>query len=401
MNACLGGFLTRVTDWDIINASYISGKSHMANIARRNRKHGSIAVVFGTRPCIIKQSPVIRALIKKKARFYIIHTGQHYTYNMERLFIESLGLPEPKYHLSVGSGTHAGQTADIIRRAEKVLLADKPKVVLVQGDTNTSLAVAIACAKLNDIKLGHVEAGLRSYDRTMPEEINRILADHASDILFAPTPNSKRLLLGEGISEEKIWMTGNTIVDAVRQNLSYARKSSIILSELNLEPGLFFLMTLHRQENVIDGLRLKGIVHAINSLADELDVKVIYPAHPRSLKNIKKFGITTGKRLRVIDPVGYFDFLTLLESSRLVLTDSGGVQEEACILNRPCVTLRENTERPETIEAGANCLGGIRHGAIKKAVMKMLSRNKKWQNPFGDGRAGERIADVAIKTADF
>lgn len=373
----------------------------MANINRRNKTKGPIAVVFGTRPCIIKQSPVIRALIKRKASFYIIHTGQHYTYNMDRLFIESLGLPDPKYHLSVGSGTHATQTADMIRRAEKVLLADMPKVVLVQGDTNSMLAIAILCAKLNDVKLGHIEAGLRSYDRTMPEEINRTLADHASDLLFAPTANSKSLLLGEGINKEKIWVTGNTIVDAVRQNLSYARKSSTVLSDLNLKPKSFFLMTLHRQENVVDSLRLKGIIQAINSLAEEKNVRIIYPAHPRSRRNIEKLRIRIGQRLQIIDPVGYFDFLTLLEASQLVLTDSGGVQEETCILNRPCVTLRENTERPETIEVGANCLGGIRYDTIKQAVAKMLARDKEWTNPFGDGKAGERIAELAVKACNF
>lgn len=371
----------------------------MADNKNRKRKSGRIAVVFGTRPCIIKQSPVIRALIEKKADFYIIHTGQHYTYNMERLFIESLGLPEPKYHLSVGSGSHASQTADIIRRAEEALITDKPKVVLVQGDTNTSMAVAIACTKLSGIKIGHVEAGLRSYDRTMPEEINRILADHASDLLFAPTDNSRRLLLGEGIKKEKIWVTGNTIVDAVKQNIPYARKNSVILSKLGLDQEAFILMTLHRQENVVDGLRLKGIISAINSLAEETGVKIIYPAHPRSRMNIKRFKARAGKMLKIIEPVGYFDFLTLLEASQLVLTDSGGVQEEACILNRPCVTLRENTERPETIEVGANCLGGIEYRSIKKAVSKMLNKNKRWQNPFGDGRAGERIAKVAIEAS--
>lgn len=368
---------------------------------RKKEKKPLIAVVFGTRPCIIKQSPVIRALARKKRPFYIIHTGQHYTYNMDRLFIESLGLPEPKYHLSVGSGTHASQTADIIRRAEKVLLTDKPKVVLVQGDTNTTLAVAIACSKISGIALGHVEAGLRSFDRTMPEEINRILADHASDLLFAPTQNSRRLLLKEGIDRNKIWVTGNTIVDAVRENLPYARKHSFVLSKLKIKPGSFFLMTLHRQENVIDGSRLKEIMEAVSAVAEEMKVRVIYPAHPRSRQNIERFRIKIGKQMQIIDPVGYFDFLTLLEASGLILTDSGGVQEEACILNRPCVTLRENTERPETIDIGANCLGGVRYGAIKKAVTRMARHNKKWHNPFGDGKAGERIAEVAIKAADF
>lgn len=367
----------------------------------KNRKKGLIAVVFGTRPCIIKQSPIIHALTRKKARFYIIHTGKHYTYNMERLFIESLGLPEPKYYLSVGSGTHAYQTAEIIKRAEKVLLAERPRVVLVQGDTNTTLAVSIACAKINGIKLGHVEAGLRSYDRTMPEEINRILTDHASDILFAPTAKSKDLLLKEGVAEEKVWVTGNTIVDAVKENLLIARKKSDVISRYGLQPGNFFLMTLHRQENVIDNKRLKGVIGAINSLSEEMGIDIIYPAHPRSRRNIERLRIKTSKRFKLTEPIGYFDFLALIEASRLILTDSGGVQEEACILNRPCVTLRENTERPETIEIGANRLAGVKYNTIRPAVKIMLGRDKKWPNPFGDGKAGERIAQLALETADF
>lgn len=368
---------------------------------RKKKKQQSIAVVFGTRPCIIKQSPLIRALSKKKIPFYIIHTGQHYTYSMDRLFVESLGLPKPKYHLSVGSGTHSKQTAEMIQRAEKVLLADKPKAVMVQGDTNTTLAVSIACAKLNDVKLGHVEAGLRSYDRTMPEEINRVLTDHASDLLFVPTPNSRSILLGEGIADEKIWITGNTIVDAVQQNLPLARKKSTILSDLSLKPKSFFLMTLHRQENLIDRARLDRIIQAVSSLAEELDMKVIYPAHPRSRQCLEKYKIKLGSKLNIIDPIGYFDFLVLMEASRLILTDSGGLQEEACILRRPCVTLRENTERPETIDVGANCLGGINYDTIRQAVYTMLRRDENWSNPFGDGKAGERIAELLAKRAGF
>jgi len=363
---------------------------------RQKKKQPLVAVVFGTRPCIIKQSPLIRALIKKKIPFYIIHTGQHYTYNMDGLFIESLELPKPKYHLSVGSKTHAKQTAEMIKRVEKVLLADRPRVVLVEGDTNTTLAVAIACSKLNDVKLGHVEAGLRSYDRTMPEEVNRILTDHASDLLFAPTPNSRRILLGEGVPDEKIWVTGNTIVDVVGRNLPIAREKSTILSSLSLKPKSFSLMTLHRQENVIDCSRLDGIIQAVNSLAKKLDMTIIYPAHPRSCQTLKKYGIKIGNNLKVIEPIGYFDFLKLMESARLILTDSGGVQEEACILGVPCVTLRENTERPETIEVGANYLAGIKYGTIRKAVETMLMRHGDWSNPFGDGKAGERIVEFSL-----
>lgn len=358
-----------------------------------------IGLIFGTRPEIIKLSPVIRALVEKQVPFYIIHTGQHYTHNLDRLFIESLGLPEPKYHLAVGSGTHGAQTADIIRGIEQVLMADKPDVVLVQGDTNSVLAAAIVCAKLNDVKLGHVEAGLRSGDRTMPEEVNRAITDHISDLLFAPTANTKCILLGEGIAPEKIWVTGNTIVDAVQQNLLLARARPTVLSDLSLEPKSFVLFTLHRQENVVDGVRLRGIVEAVNAVGDALGMPIVYPIHPRTRQALEQHGIALGHRLVVIDPVAYVDFLGLEDEACLVLTDSGGVQEEACILGTPCVTLRENTERPETIDVGANCLGGIRWDSIRRSVETMLERDGKWNHPFGDGKAGERIAELAAATA--
>ena len=284
-----------------------------------------IGLIFGTRPEIIKLSPVIRALVERQVPFYIIHTGQHYTHNLDRLFIESLGLPEPKYHLAVGSGTHGAQTADIIRGIEQVLMADKPDVVLVQGDTNSVLAAAIVCAKLNDVKLGHVEAGLRSGDRTMPEEVNRAITDHISDLLFAPTANTKCILLGEGIAPEKIWVTGNTIVDAVQQNLLLARARPTVLSDLSLEPKSFVLFTLHRQENVVDGVRLRGIVEAVNAVGDALGMPIVYPIHPRTRQALEQHGIALGHRLVVIDPVAYVDFLGLEDEACLVLTDSGRV----------------------------------------------------------------------------
>ena len=359
-----------------------------------------ITLVLGTRPEIIKLSPIIRALVEEAVSLYIIHTGQHYNRNLDRIFFESLELPEPKYHLSVGSGTHGEQTAKMIRGVERVLSADKPDVMLVQGDTNSALAAAIVCAKLNDVRLGHVEAGLRSYDRTMPEEVNRVLTDHISDLLFAPTPNAKRILLGEGIAEEKIRVTGNTIVDAVQQNLSLARARSTIISDLSLEPRSFIVLTLHRQENVVTEARLRGLVGAINVLAEELGMPIVYPIHPRTRKALEQHGVAFTHRVAVIDPVGYFDFLVLEDEARLVLTDSGGVQEEACILGTPCVTLRENTERPETIDVGANYLGGIHYDSIRRSVDTMLARDERWPNPFGDGKAGERIARLVAATTD-
>ena len=359
-----------------------------------------IAVVLGTRPEIIKLSPVIRSFVQNGIPFYIIHTGQHYTHNLDHLFFESLGLPEPKYHLSVGSGSHGTQTAGIIQGIENVLLTDKPDVLLVQGDTNSVLAAAIVSAKLSDIQLGHVEAGLRSYDRTMPEEVNRTLTDHASDLLFAPTPNAKRILLGEGIAEENIWVTGNTIVDAVQENLPLAYASSSILSQLHVEPKSFLLLTIHRQENVVEASRLRELVKAVNAVAEEWGMRIVCPVHPRTREGLERYDIILGRLFLTIDPVGYFDFLMLECQARLIFTDSGGVQEEACILHTPCVTLRENTERPETIEVGANCLGGINYNSITSSAEAMLGKDTRWENPFGDGKAGERIASLSMAIAD-
>jgi UDP-N-acetylglucosamine 2-epimerase (non-hydrolysing) len=358
-----------------------------------------IAVVFGTRPEIIKLSPVIRALREHRVAFYTVHTGQHYSYNLDRIFIESLGLPEPTYHLAVGSGPHGAQTAEIIRRVEEVVSTDPPDVVLVQGDTNSVLGAAIACAKLHHVRVGHVEAGLRSYDRTMPEEVNRVLTDHVSDLLFAPTPTARRILLGEGIPEDKIWMTGNTIVDAVQENLAIAYTRSTILAELSLKPKSFMVLTLHRPENVADAARLGSLVRALNALSDELGMPIVCPMHPRTRGALAEHRPPLELRVVVIDPVGYFDALVLQEQARLVLTDSGGMQEEACILGTPCVTLRENTERPETLEVGANCLGGFESESIRRSVEAMLTRDTNWPNPFGDGRAGERIAAVSAAVA--
>ena len=334
--------------------------------------------------------------------YFILHTGQHYSYNLDKVFFEQLGLPSPKYNIGVGSGTHAEETGKMLIGIENVLLKEKPEVVLVEGDTNTILAGALAATKLH-IKVGHVEAGLRSYDRQMPEEINRTLADHCSDYLFAPTEKAKAILLGEGIPEEKIFVTGNTIVDAVYQNLEIARRSSkfdvkLTTSNaerrtLNLEPRNYFLVTLHRQENVDNSARFASILEGLDRVATEFALPIIYPIHPRSRKMMKHFNLEP-KNLELVEPLDFLSFLQLESNARLVLTDSGGVQEEACILNVPCVTLRDNTERPETIEVGANILAGTSADKILECVKFMLSRKNKWTNPFGDGKAGERIVKI-------
>jgi UDP-N-acetylglucosamine 2-epimerase (non-hydrolysing) len=306
-----------------------------------------------------------------------------------------LKLPEAKYNLEVGSGAHGEQTGRMMAGIEKVLMEEKPDAVLVQGDTNTVLAGALAAVKLG-IEVGHVEAGLRSYDRRMPEEINRVLTDHCSDYLFAPTEKAKNILRHEGIPESSIFVTGNTIVDAVHQNLKIANERKT-LEELDIEPKGYFLVTAHRQENVDDPVRFAGIQKGLEMLSKEFNATVIYPIHPRSRKKIQGFGIKTNGSIRLIEPVDFLDFLQLESNARLVLTDSGGVQEETCILGVPCVTLRDNTERPETVEVGSNMLAGTEPEIIMKCARMMVEKGNDWKNPFGDGRAAERIVRVLKK----
>lgn len=358
-----------------------------------------IAVILGTRPEIIKMSPVIRELEKRNLDFFVLHTGQHYSYNLNKIFFEQLKLPEAKYNVSVGSGSHAEETGKMLIKIEKVLQQEKPNIVLVEGDTNSVLAAALAASKLH-IKVGHVEAGLRSYDRQMPEEINRTLTDHCSDYLFAPTQKAKDILLGEGIPEEKIFVTGNTIVDAIYQNLELANEKRTLNKletleprTLNLEPKQYFLLTLHRQENVDNRERFGSILKGLAKIAIEFCLPVIYPIHPRSRKMMKRFNLEP-KNLELIEPLDFLSFLQLESNAKLILTDSGGIQEESCILGVPCLTLRNNTERPETLEVGSNILAGASPDRILECSRIMLGRENNWRNPFGDGKAGRRIADI-------
>jgi len=351
-----------------------------------------ICIILGTRPEIIKMSPVIRACEKQGLDYFILHTGQHYSYTMDRVFFEQLELPEAKYNLDVGSGKHGEQTGKILSGVEPVLQKERPDVVLVEGDTNTVLAGALAATKLH-IDVGHVEAGLRSYDRRMPEEINRVLTDHCSDYLFAPTETARRILLGEGIPDTKIFVTGNTIVDAVFQNLEIAKDRNNALNDLHLEPKNYFLVTAHRQENVDVKERFKGIISGLELVSDEFGLPVIYPIHPRARKMMNHFGLKANG-IEFIEPVDYLSFLQLESKAKLVLTDSGGVQEETCILGVPCVTLRDNTERPETLEVGSNMLVGTEPEKIFEGVKLMLERENNWENPFGDGKAGKRIVEI-------
>jgi UDP-N-acetylglucosamine 2-epimerase (non-hydrolysing) len=316
---------------------------------------------------------------------------------MDKVFFEQLELPEADYNLEVGSGTHAEQTGKMLINIERILLRQKPQIVLVEGDTNTVLAGALAATKLG-IEVGHVEAGLRSYDRQMPEETNRILADHCSDLLFAPTAKAREILLNEGIPKQKIFITGNTIVDAVTQNIKIANKTTKTRAQqkLGLKPRTYFAVTVHRQENVDNPDRLRGIVKGLERLQRDTGYPIVYPIHPRTKKNLEKLRLQP-KEIKTINPLDYLSFLWLESNAKLVLTDSGGVQEETCVLNVPCVTLRDNTERPETLEVGSNVLAGTDPDEIVKCVHVMLEKKPRWKNPFGDGKAGERIVKI-LKT---
>jgi len=342
-----------------------------------------LAIILGTRPEIIKLSPIIRYCERNNVDYFILHTNQHYSEDMDAIFFQELELPEPRYNLDVGSASHGKQTASMLEKIEEVLVEENPTHVFVQGDTNTVLAGALAASKLH-IKVVHVEAGLRSYDRDMPEEVNRIVADVVSDILLCPTKNQEEILLKEGISKDKIFVTGNTVVDAVLENSELAYKKSKILKDLSLKEKKYFLLTMHRPSNVDKKESLEGIFEGLKAVYDVSKKTIIFPIHPRTKNNIEKFKIKIPEFINVISPVGYLDMLNLMKNADLIFTDSGGIQEEACILKVPTLTLRENTERPETLEVGASVLVGSDKKRILNGFLKMKNVDRDWNNPFGE-----------------
>lgn len=355
-----------------------------------------ISIIVGTRPEIIKMSSVIRKCEQLGINFYILHTGQHYSYEMDQVFFEELKIPLARYHLDVGSGSHGRQTGEMLAGIEEVLLKDRPDMVLVQGDTNTTLAGALAAVKLH-IPIGHVEAGLRCFDRSMPEEVNRVIVDHISDYLFAPTERSHKNLINEGIPEKKIFITQNTIADAVYQSLAIANEGLNVLESFGLTEGEYFLTTAHRAENVDNPERLGGILEGLRRVHHEFRMPVIFPAHPRTVKMMKKFGLEAPAGTLMIKPVGYLEFLQLISGARIVISDSGGVQEEACILGIGCVTIRNNTERPETIDVGANILAGVDSEKITDGVRTMMQVVSDWMHPYGNGKAAEKIVELILQ----
>lgn len=356
-----------------------------------------IAIILGTRPEIIKMSPIIRCCEKENIEYFIIHTGQHYSYEMDKVFFEELELKQPKYNLESGVNEYKKQVGIMIRGIQNVLMKEKPDVAFVQGDTSSVLAGALAANKLG-IKVGHHEAGLRCHDLKMLEEANRIITDHISDFLFAPTKDALKNLEDEGI-DKVIKYSGNTIVDAVFENVKVAEKKVDIINKLKLENKKYFLITIHRAENVDKKERLEGIMKGIEKVTQKYkNYKMIFVIHPRTKKRIKKFSLRIPEKVQVINPIGFLEFLQLEKWARIILTDSGGIQEEACVLKIPCVTLRDNTERPETLIDGINVLAGVNPDKILEAVDNNINKkNVRWINPFGDGKATERIISTIME----
>ena len=345
-----------------------------------------IASIVGARPNFIKCAPLSREL-RKEFKEILIHTGQHYDYEMNKVFFDELRIPEPDYHLGVGSGTHGEQTGEMLKKTEEVLIKEAPDLVLVFGDTNSTLAGALAASKLH-IKVGHIEAGLRSFDRRMPEETNRVLTDHCSNLLFCPTETAVENLKREGITKG-VYLTGDVMVDALKENIEIAEKKSMILDELGLKPEEYYLATIHRPENTDDFNRLKSIVAAFCVIGN-----LVFPCHPRTEKLLKQFGFwdMLTKKIKVIKPVGYLDMLMLEKNAKKILTDSGGIQKEAYIFKVPCITLRDNTEWVETVEDGWNVLVGANEEKIVRMADDFEPKNKQ-RDVFGDGDASEKIVE--------
>ena len=344
--------------------------------------------VVGARPNFMKAAPVVRALkAQPDIAQTLVHTGQHYDAGMSSVFFQQLGLPDPDVNLEVGSGSHAQQTAEIMSRFEPAVLERKPDAVLVYGDVNSTVAAALVCSKLQ-IRVGHVEAGLRSFDRTMPEEINRVLTDQVADWLFTPTEDADRNLVREGIAPGKIHRVGNVMIDSLARLLPLALESAT-----NGVPSRYALVTLHRPANVDDGGALKNILQSLLEVNAELPV--VFPVHPRTRQRISEFGLDAAQ-LRLLDPLPYLEFLALQSRASVVITDSGGIQEETTYLNVPCLTLRENTERPVTVILGSNVLVGQDASKLRAELRKILDGCAKKGSipPLWDGHAGERIAAI-------
>ncbi len=353
--------------------------------------------VVGARPNFMKIAPIVEAMqARHDMESILVHTGQHYDHVMSDLFFNQLGLPKPDIYLGVGSGSHGEQTGKIMIEFEQVLKDVKPDLVLVVGDVNSTIACGLVAVKMS-IQLAHVEAGLRSFDRTMPEEINRVLTDQISDYLFITERSAFENLRNEGIAEDKIHFVGNVMIDTLLRHRKRAADSPV-LNHLGLEPRKFILVTLHRPANVDDPEILEKLLQVLGTLSR--DMPVVFPVHPRTRKQVQQFGFENMLRqfpnVRLIEPLGYLDFLKCMDNARFVLTDSGGIQEETTVLGVPCITARENTERPVTVTQGTNVVVGRNPERILQEARKILEGNwKTGQIPeLWDGKAAERIVQI-------
>ncbi len=347
-----------------------------------------IVSVVGARPEFIQATPVSRALrSSRNHQEILVHTGQHYDYLMSQTFFDDLNIPAPDYNLEVGSGSHGRQTAEILTRMEEVLLKEQPDLVIVRGDTNSTLAGALAASKLH-IPTAHIEAGERSFDRRMPEEINRLVSDCVADLHFCASQAAVQRLAAEGITDSVHWV-GDVMLDAMLQNRPIARRKSDILSRLDLKPGAYALVTIHRAANTDDPVRLKQIVQVLNSVTET----IVFPAHPRTRNALARLGARFANHVKLMDPVGYFDIMTLEDNARLIATDSGGVQRESYFMAVPCLTLRAETEWIETVTAGWNKLVGTEPERVLDAWFNFTPPT---EHPplFGNGTAGQRIAQI-------
>lgn len=350
-----------------------------------------ICNIVGARPNFVKMAPVVKALSARGVPQRLVHTGQHYDAKMSEIFFDELGMPKPDLYLGVGSGSHAEQTARVMMALEPALIDMKPDVVVVAGDVNSTLAGALVAAKLG-IPVAHVEAGLRSFDRTMPEEINRVLTDHVADFLFTTEASADENLIREGIARDKIFFVGNCMIDTLDTHLD-AALARMPWKNFPLEELEYGIVTLHRPSNVDDAGNLEEILRALAELSERLPL--LFPVHPRTRANLEQV-MPPFHRIQVVEPLGYLDFLGLMAKARLVLTDSGGVQEETTALGVPCLTLRHNTERPVTVELGTNRLIGNRAEKIGAAAALVLDmpHHQTMRPPLWDGHAGERIAEI-------
>lgn len=347
-----------------------------------------ILSIIGARPQFIKCAPLSRAICKEHTEI-LVHTGQHYDPEMSDIFFKELQIPEPDYNLGVGSSSHGEQTGKMLIEIEKILLKEKPDLILVYGDTNSTLAGALAASKLH-IKVAHVEAGLRSFDRTMPEEINRVLTDHASDLLFCPTETAVLNLKNEGITTG-VYNVGDVMLDALEYNIKIAEEKSTVLDDLGLSPKEYLVATVHRASNTDS---LENLSSIVNAFCDS-SVHIVFPVHPRTEKYLKKYGLWDKlcRKVKVIPPLGYLEMLKLMAHAMKILTDSGGVQKEAYILGVPCITMRENTEWIETVEGGWNVLVGADYKKIVDSIKNFEGSTSK-KNIFGTGNSSEKICKI-------